>query len=63
MANYRWIYRSEKERAAEEEKRGERGTVRLGRLEVGGERQMADGGWRTRSQISGVGGQGSGVRD
>jgi hypothetical protein len=63
LANYRGIYRSGKERVAEEEERGKRGAVRLGRFEVGGERRTADGGWRTTSQISGVGGQGSDVRD
>ena len=62
MANYRGIYRSGKERVAEEEERGKRGAVRLGRFEVGGERQTAESGWRTRSQISEVEGGKTGIR-
>ena len=56
MANFRWNYRSEKERAAEEEEREKRGAVRLGglRLEAKGRRQMAAGEPEVRYQVSGV---------
>jgi len=64
LANFRWIYRSEKERAAEEEEREKRGVVRLGglRLEAKGRRQMAAGEPEVRYQVSGVRDQVSGIR-